>query len=56
MKRCPNPKCDFKTADDEMDFCPKCSNKNGNGRVRLQSVSPSEDQEKNLQISEKRII
>lgn len=39
-----------------MDFCPKCSNKNGNGRVRLQSVSPSEDQEKNLQISEKRII
>lgn len=46
MKRCPNPECDFKTADNEMKFCPKCSNKNGNGLVRLQSVSSSENPER----------
>lgn len=44
MKRC--PKCGFETADSEMNFCPKCSNKNGNGLVRLQSVSSSENPER----------
>ena len=29
-----------------MKFCPKCSNKNGNGLVRLQSVSSSENPER----------
>lgn len=36
MKRCPNPKCDFKTTDDEMVFCPKCE-----GQVRLVIVHSS---------------
>ena len=39
MKRC--PKCGFETADSEMNFCPHCSNNNGNGKVELDMIHSS---------------
>ena len=40
MKHC--PKCGFKTAEDEMLYCPQCSNNGGNGKVWLEMVSSSQ--------------
>lgn len=35
------PSCGFETADNDMNFCPKCSHKDGNGEVRLKYAKSS---------------